>query len=128
MDDLMTATAELFRAYETALTKEDSVKAKVAYKQNENRFDTIFSIPESEFGVIENLLLQLDHDHLKVELAESGLYGTSGNLQVKIGDDYIYYDIWSPDYETRERGLEGLFRAINQILVTGLINPSDVWN
>jgi hypothetical protein len=128
IDDLVQAELKAIEMMKAAKNKTDSlaVRSKVGRLK---RSDTTYSISVLQLDVIENMLLSLDEEQVQKSLeATEGTDGTSSYLVFKRGDKYIRYDIWTPNYRTKKRGLEELLRTINQILTTGLIEPKDVWN
>lgn len=128
MDDLMEAELKAMEMMKSAKNKTDSLAVRAKVRQL-NRSDTTFAISVLQLDKIGSMLLSLDEEKIQKSLdATEGEDGTSGYLMFKRGEKYVRYDIWSPDYQTKKRGLETLFKTINQILVTALIEPKDVWN
>lgn len=128
MDDLMQAELTAMEMMKAAKNESDSLAVRIKVRQM-YRSDTSFVISVLQLDVIENMLLSLSEEQIQKSLnATEGADGTSSYLMFKSGERYVRYDIWSPDYQTKKRGLEGLFKTINQILTTGLIKPKDVWD
>lgn len=128
MDDLIRAELTAMELLRSAKTRADTLAVRAKVKQ-ENMSDSTFAISVSQFDRIENLLFSLDEKKVQMSLAATeGTDGTSGYLMFRAGDKHVRYDLWSPDHQTKKRGLESLLKAIDQILLTGLIEPKDVWN
>ncbi|HBS85678.1 MAG TPA: hypothetical protein DEA97_03925 [Bacteroidales bacterium] len=89
---------------------------------NYKDIDTTFTIPADMFDQIMNLVRKIDIDDLFLAMKTTGFDGTKcilifGNYQNK-----LTYQIWSPNYLTKERKLKTFLKACELILKIAGIN------
>ena len=89
--------------------------------------DTTYFISIEEFNAIGNLLLSVKTEEVSKSLDFAGHDGNTSEVEFGSLSNTIKYKVWSVTYHTKERGLETLLKAMNQILVQAQIKPKNVW-
>jgi hypothetical protein len=89
--------------------------------------DTSFSLSIIEFQRIVSMLLALDTKSLSKAVELRGKDGNSSSIAYGNSESMTRFNVWSPDYKTKKRGLETLLNSMNQVLLTAYIKPKDVW-
>lgn len=91
--------------------------------------DTIIKISEEEFNRIAMMTMNLSSSMIFKGMNPSNpLIGNDGygvNLELDVTMDKIYYSIWCPSYNTKERNLEPFLEVCKDILLLAKMKPKD---
>ena len=84
---------------------------------NGQKTDSIYSVPFEVFETISKSVRQIKLDDISLKHGY-GKDGTNATLKFAYGGNAMELNFWSPEFKTKERGLENFYATCNLIAKT----------
>ena len=91
------------------------------------KIDTSYLITKEEFKTLKDLAYSISVEDIKKAMTGVGTDGTLCRLGYGDFQNKIIYQVWTPDYNTKERGLEKYMEACEMMLKMAGFKPRKIF-
>lgn len=91
------------------------------------KIDTVYTITKKEFDTLKELVYSISVDDIKKAMIGTGTDGTMCKLGFGDWQNKIIYQVWTPNYNTKERGLDQYMKACEMILKMAKFKPRKIF-
>ena len=97
-----------------------TLKLRIEDNKNKKEKDTAFSISKAQYNRIQKALEKIEFEKVK---NERGCDGTSCKFKFYKNGKQVFYDVWSPHYDTIKRGLGAYYNVCVSIVELAGLYP-----
>lgn len=118
-------TIEIIKRQSEIVVKVKSTPMNSDKQWEKTKIDTTFTIDKKKFIELANDMLILNKIDLNKALT-GGLDGTECTIEFGQYKSTVAYKFWSPDYDTKQRGLSDFLSLCKKLIEVGGLNPKEI--